>query len=247
MVVAACGRVGFAPSVDGASAGDGPADISVEANTPSLCGAGVGRVCDGFEGSALDARWQFDNEQGTATIVTTKAYRGTSSLYVQTDQITTPTLYPRALVQSYDGLPVTGTVHVRVFIFLPTPAAMNFDQLVNFSDGSGQGVSLGIRNGKVVNNDYSSVQFRESSINFPINRWACLQMTIPSDTTGTIRVYVDGAEIPDAAIATGATPHPRPTHLYLGIDWPNMYSSLPPSEAWFDELLIDSAPTTCAQ
>jgi hypothetical protein len=250
-VVAACGRVGFTPSIDGASSGDvateGVADVSTDANPPSLCGGGVGRVCDGFEGPGLDPRWMLDVDQGSATIVTTKAYRGTSSLFVQTDQITTPTQFPRASVRSYDGLPVTGTVYVRVFIFLPTPAMMTFDQFVNFSNASGQGVSMGIRNGKIVNNDYSATQFRESATAFPLDRWACLQMTIPSDTTGTIREYIDGVEITDAAIATGGTPHPRPTHLYLGIDWPNMYTTLPPSSAWFDELLIDDAPLTCTK
>lgn len=249
MVVAACGRVGFDPSIDALVVpADEAGDISVDAaNPPSLCGVGAGRVCDGFEGAAFHPRWMYDLEQGTATLVTTKAYRGASSLFVQTDMITTPTLYPRASLLTYDGLPLTGAVYVRVYIFLPTPAIMNFDQFVNFANGGGQGVSMGIRNGKVVNNDYSAVQFRESATDFPLDRWACLQMTIPSDTTGTIRVYVDGVEITDAAIPTGATPHPRPSHLYLGIDWPSMYSSLPPSEAWFDELLIDSAPITCAQ
>jgi hypothetical protein len=248
--MAACGRVSFDPTSDGGS-GDGPIDARIDAapmliDAPaSVCGGQ--RVCDGFEGGALNARWNLDVSRGSVAIDPSRSYRGASSLYVQTDQITTSTIYPRASVQSYDGLPVTGTVYVRVFIYLPTPLMNTFDQFVNFSNAGGQGVSMGTRNGKVVNNDYSASVFNESATAFPFDRWACLQMTIPSDTAGTLRVFVDGTEVSDVAISTGPPPHPRPTHLYLGIDWPNTYTSLPPSEAWFDELLIDDAPLTCAQ
>ena len=50
--------------------------------------------------------------------------------------------------------------------------------------------------------------------------------------------------LPAAEIPTGAAPHPAPSHVYLGIDWPNTYTTLPPSEAWFDEILFDKAGTT---
>ncbi|MBL9014057.1 MAG: hypothetical protein JNL83_07765 [Myxococcales bacterium] len=250
VVTTACGRVAFDAARDAAPDDGGPdADapmMTIDA-PPSLCGTAGGLVCDGFEGTVLDPRWQLDLEQGTVALSTVRAYRGGSSIRAQTDPITTMTTYPRALLLAYDGLPITGTLHARVFVYLPTPASTMFDQLFNFADGSGQGVSMGIRDGVVVNNDYSSTQYRESATAFPLNRWTCLQMEIPADTTGTIRIFIDGTELADAAIATGATPHPRPTHLYLGIDWPSIVTSLPPSEAWFDELLFDSSPITCAQ
>lgn len=238
-----CGRVAFDGAPDGST--DGPM-MTTDA-PPSLCAIGVGLVCDGFEGAAFDPRWQLDVEQGTVTVSTARAYRGGRSLHAQTDAITTMTTFPRASLLSYDALPFTGTLYARVYMYVPAPASTNFLQLLNFADAAGDGVSIGMRNGVVVNNDYSTTQYRESATAFPVDRWACLQMTIPSDTTGTIRIGVDGVDLADAAISTGATMHPRPSHVYLGIDWPDTYTSLPPSEAWFDELLFDSAPITCAQ
>lgn len=247
VVTTACGRVAFDRTPD-AAPGDGTdAPMMTTDAPPSLCaGLGATLVCDGFEGTSIDPRWQLDVEQGQVTLSTVRAYRGGSSLHSHTDQITTMTDAPRASLISYQGLPVTGVVYARVFVYFPAPVVLNFVQFLNFADAGGQGVSYGSRNLKVVDNDYSSTTFRESATAFPFDRWACLQMSIPSDTTGTIRLYVDGIEITDAAIATGPIAHPRPSHVYLGIDWPNTYTQLSPSEAWFDELLISDAPISCA-
>jgi hypothetical protein len=254
VVTTACGRVAFdhttrdagdGPGTDGPGA-DADAPMMIDA-PPSLCGTAGGLVCDGFEGTTLDPQWQISTRQGTVGLSTVKAYRGGSSLHSRTNQITMMITDPGAVVRRFDGLPITGVVYARVFVYFVAPPSMTFVQFMNFADGSGQGVSAGTRDGNVVNNDYSSTQFLESATAFPFDRWACVQMTIPSDTTGTIRIAIDGAEIPDVAIATGATPHPQPTHVYIGLDWPNTYTSLAPTEAWFDELLIDSSPITCAQ
>ncbi len=244
VAVTACGRLEFDPTGD-ASVSDGATDATIDALVASTCPPTV-RVCDGFENAALDPRWLFDNEQGTATVNTMRAYRGTSSLYVQTDEITTPTLYPRASLQTYDGLPFSGTIDLRVFVYLTAPTVPNFVQLINFANGAGVGMSMGVRNGKVVNNDYTDMNYAESTTVFPTDRWVCVEFKVPSNTTDSVRIFLDGVEVLDAAL-TKATPQPQPTHVYVGLDWPNMYTNLPPSTAWFDELIIDDISTSCAQ
>ncbi len=243
VLAAACGRLGFDPTGDG-----GASDGMTDAFVVSLCpGDGSGaRVCDGFESPSLASRWLYDTEQGTATASTVRAYRGNSSLYTQTDQITKPTLYPRASLQTYDGLPVIGSINLRVFVYLTAPTVSNFVQLINFANEAGVGISMGVRNGKVVNNDYTDMIYAESTTVFPTDRWVCVVFKVPSDTTDTVRIYLDDIEVTDVALMK-ITAQPPPTHLYLGLDWPNMYTNLPPSSAWFDELIIDDVSTNCAQ
>lgn len=134
-----------------------------------------------------------------------------------------------------------------MFVYLPAPASPNFIQMINFANDVGLGMSTGVRNGMVVNNDYTEGNFVESTtVAFPTDRWVCVEYKVPSNTTDSLRVVLDGVEVTDVVLTKSAV-QPQPTHVYVGVNWPNMYTSLPPSSAWFDELLIDDVSTSCAQ
>lgn len=247
VVAGACGRAGFDPTGDGGAI-DGPRDAGSDSTTvASLCGPTGLRLCDGFEAPAFDGRWLFDNVAGSTTRTMGRSYRGDGSLYLQTDEITTLTSFPRATLLTYDALPFVGTIHVRAFVYLIAPISSNFLQLLNFANDVGRGMSVGVRNGFVVNNDYTEGNFVQSTtVVFPTDRWVCVEYEVPSDTTENLRIYLDGVEVTDVVLPK-PTPQPQQTHIYVGLSWPNMHSSLPPSSAWFDELVIDDAPIGCAR
>ena len=186
---------------------------------------------------------------GTIAIDNTRAYRGSSSVHVHINAITSATTNPRALLYGDAGLQttVTGIIYFRVWMYVQGPLPqMPFNQMINAANSSGVGISMGTRNGLIATNDYTDLMYSESATAFPTDRWACLQLEIPSNTTGTTRAFLDGVELTDAALPK-TTPQSPAEHVYLGIEWVGTPSSLPPADAWLDEIIVDTQPTTCAQ
>ena len=80
----------------------------------------------------------------------------------------------------------------------------------------------------------------------PLDRWACVQFEIQQQAgaTGNIRIRVDGqllSDLPQTATTTIAV------NVSLGLDFYGNSDAIPVYDAWFDELIIDSNPTTCAE
>jgi hypothetical protein len=250
VVLGACGRFGFGASGDAAH-GDAAtdADASTDASTdaPAVTDCAGTLVCDPFD--TIGPAWTVDTQSGTVTVDTTRAYRGTSSVHLHIDQVTTSTTNPRALLDtSPAALPITGTIYTRAWMYFATPMPTSpFAQLINFANLAGQGLSMGERNGAVTNNDYTTGGYMESAtVALPLGRWTCLQFEAPSGTTSTIRIFVDGAEVTDVALAISMA-QPAPDHAYLGIEWVGTVTSQPAYDAWMDEVIISASPTTCAQ
>ena len=250
IALSGCGRIGFASS-DGGRGSDSGGDDAGDAG--NLACAGV--ICDRFDGPALDPRWMADTGHGTIAVDTGRVHRGTSSVHLQTQQITTSVTNPRALLLGYQGLGdvtqvegnITGTIYTRAWMYFasPSPPAL-FDQVINFADQPGNGVSIGARAGYMVVNDYTEPGYAESTTDMlPLDRWTCLQMEVASGTTATTRLFVDGVELANLALAK-TTPQPRPTHVYLGLEWVGTTSSQAAADAWIDDVIVDTVPHTCA-
>lgn len=241
----ACGRIGFDGPAPDASGGD----VRGADSNESLCATSSALICDGFVLSTLDGRWTPDTTSGAIGIDGVRAYRGASSLHASTNAISALTNNPHASIVTYDGLgAITGLVYARVWIFVPVGfPTTEFAQVLNFADDAGLGISLGTRDGFIANNDYTSNMYKLSTtVQLPMGRWACLQMEMPSNSTATARLFLDGAEITDVAI-TRTSAQPPPTHVYTGLTWIGDIPSLPAGEVWIDEIVIDTSPTSCAQ
>jgi hypothetical protein len=239
-----CGRWAFDPLDDGTDAASGGSDSM----DPVACAAGV-LACDSFEQGLTTVGWNRITGNGAIDVDTTRAYRGTTSIHAHTNPIpSTTTTNPKAVLQLQQGLPITGTLHARLWIYIPSPhSSSEFDQLINFTDASGDGISLGTRNGVITANDYTDTTYAESATaQLPVDRWACLQLSIPSGTTGTTRVYLDGAEVTDVALPK-PTVQPEPTRVELGVQWVATVSNWPATDLWFDDVIVDDQPITCAQ
>jgi hypothetical protein len=241
LVLSACGRLGFdAPTTVDAS-DDGRASDGLDATTCEI-------LCDDFETGTLGAAWGIDTAHAQIGVDAVHAHRGTYAVHAHTDAITAAVIDPRATLLGYQGLPITGTVYVRVWAFFaaPHPTAF-FDQVINLADAPGNGISMGARNGNVTNNDYTASQYAESTtITLPIGVWTCVGFAMPSGTAGTARVSIDGAEVTDIAL-TKAAVQPAPTHVYIGLEWVGTVSNQAAVDAWFDDIRIGSAPIPCAQ
>ncbi len=106
---------------------------------------------------------------------------------------------------------------------------------------------MGIQDGFIVNNDYTSGQYaRSTSTLFPLDAWSCIQFEMPSGTAGVTRIAVDGVTVGDVTL-TKAMAQPQPTHAYFGLVWVGTPSALPAADVWLDELIVDSASIGCAE
>jgi hypothetical protein len=216
------------------------ADFNV---APSLCSSSTAKICDPFEGGSLNARWTLNAPQGTATLDTSRAYRGSSSLHLHTNAAAGGET--EANLITHDQLPVTGTLWARVWVYIPsgTPTAQ-VDQFFNFADESSTGVAYCIRNGHLVSNDYTDGLWGETLTGYPLDQWFCLKMQLTQGSTGAY-FYIGDTQSTDLSHPT-ASPKPE-SHLYLGIDWLSTTAGFPATDLWLDELVVDDKTVTCTQ
>jgi hypothetical protein len=259
VLAAGCGRFGFGDGVaDARSDGqaDGPGDgqggdSGDSGGGGSLCAQSGAMICDGFEQLMFDPRWTLNLTAGSAVLDSTRAFRGSASVHFHTNAVNAGTS-PGALLRTNQGLAgaITGYVHLRAWVYFasPYPAGV-YDQVLNVVNASTTGVSIGSRDGFMRSNDYHFLRSAISmTVGFPLDRWACLQLQVPSNVEMPTRVFVDGVEVVDIRLMPpSGFIQPAADHIYVGMDWVTTAVALPATDAWFDELIVDDQPTTCAQ
>jgi hypothetical protein len=249
-LLAGCGRVAFDGVTDAARTIDGTADSSRDSGTdtggdgPAACG---GLFCDDFEGPDLDARWIPDVSNGAIGISTIRAHSGTQSVLAHVAAVTSSITNPRAALITFDRLPVTGTIYLRMWIWKAGSRPVGFfDQTINFADAPGNGISTGAKDGMMANNDYTppTVYQQSATTTEPLDGWHCWIFEMPSGTTGPSRVFLDATEITDVMIDVTST-QPQPDHLYLGTEWVGSPTSQPQSDTWFDDVELATTMPSC--
>jgi hypothetical protein len=228
----------------------GPFDLASPgdlAHGASTCGSASGVIfCDGFEQPLLVGGWGVSGNNGMPTIDTSRAYRGASSLH--SHLAGAPAMAgPAALLHRSDIFPISGTIYARIWVYFTSGLPPNFEQFLNFADNGSTGYSVATDSGKVTLDDYTTGgPYQSSATAMPLDRWACIQFEVQQvpSPTGTIRIRVDGqllADLPQTAVTTPAV------NLSVGLDFYGNTAAIPVYDAWFDELIVDNKPTTCAQ
>jgi len=214
---------------------------------PSTCGSLGGSVlfCDGFESTLLISGWTVANSNGTASRDTTRFYRGGASLHSHINGAAVGAA-PVALVHRADKFPIGPTLYARVWVYFTTGLPASFEQFLNFADNGSTGYSVATDTGKVTLDDYAGSVYNSSATAMPLDRWACVQFEIQqtAGASGAIHVRVDGtllSDLPQMATTTIAV------NLSLGLDFYGNTVAIPAYDAWFDELILDNKPTTCAE
>ena len=129
---------------------------------------------------------------------------------------------------------------------LPQPTTP-INQLIDFSTLGGLGMATGIRDGVFVNNDYTSELFAESATaNAVLDAWFCLQFEMPSGTSGATYVSINGSLVADLTLSKMST-QPAPDQVFIGMEWPAAVTNQPMVDAWIDDVIVSTGPTTCEQ
>lgn len=249
LLVMGCGRVAFSPIAGDGGGTGGDTGGALHDAGPSLCGQSIGTlVCDGFENPTLASHWETFDNVGLGSIDSTRPYRGTRSFHFKTNA-TDGSDEPYAELRTRQGLmsALTGLAHARVWAYLASPWAMTFNQLIAFSDLDGTGISVATNDGHILSNDFTDLSIAETTAQgLPLDQWFCLQFEAPSGMSGTTRVLVDGVEVADVT-QSKTNIQPPFDNMYLGLFWSGNTTPLPTTDMWFDEVILDDAPTSCAQ
>ena len=221
-----------------------PIDLASSDLMPSLCGSSTALLCEDFESATLSSKWTFESNQGSYAIEP-NPYRGNQSLHLHVDA--TSVNDPGATIRNATIFPLASTVYVRVWAYFAPSLPMVFDQFINFTDNMQGGASYSIHDDFPANNDYSTTQYAESTtVMVPRGKWTCLQYQLPQPAgTGPVRLFVDGNEVTDAAIANANVT--SMIALHVGLDLINGGAPLGAADVWVDEIIVDTQPTTCAE
>lgn len=254
-----CWRTGTGPSSDDLAtpapddlALSMPDDLTAPAPdltivNPSKCATANVKLCDGFEAATIDtATWQVHTDNGTVTLDTTRAYRGSASLKLHHDAVTTASGgAANAAIVETRTFPITGTIYARAWIYLPSPIITPVSQIINLNDDSGYGVSYVIDNGHPGINDYAMPPSYQASgsTTVPRDRWTCLTMAITqTGTTGNVNISIDDTPV-DVSVVNGTTPTMTTLFFSLYYYQPPM---LPAEDMWIDEVMVDDKPIACS-
>jgi hypothetical protein len=196
-------------------------------------------LCDGFEAGLVD--WGMSTQNSQVTIDDQRAYRGTHSLHVSSQPITTGSVYARL---THSGSP-TGTAFMRAFMYLQGPLPRTDANLLQFAP------SREILGGRVYNGGDAHLSLfsdslypsQTASLMLPLDRWVCVEWQVVTGSSGTIRVWMDGGELSDLQLPVTGT-------LELGsfaIGFDDIYPPLPRFDVWYDEIIVDGAPIGCTK
>jgi hypothetical protein len=221
-----------------------PPDMSPVASAcPTGTQSGVG-FCDGFENAGpapLGSNWSFIvAAQGTATIDTSRFYRGKSSLHLHSNGATTD-----VEVQETKFIPTH--FFIRAFVYVPT----GFDDraapifLAEQNVNPYTGITLDLINGSFqTNNNVGGGVIKTSGTAMPKDQWVCLVWEVQTGATGFTNVTV-GSLLASGLGGTQAL-NPNPAIGQIALTLLGSAGS-PARDLWIDEVIIDNKTVSCTQ
>jgi hypothetical protein len=225
---------------------------------PSKCGSSSYRLCDGFEGTAIDTTlWAAPIlKNATVTIDSTHVARGKSALYVHT-----------GLGDAGDPAGTVGNLHTthnfpfpnddiwgRVFVYMagqsPDMHTNMIEAVGDLPDDAGQShYRIGVSTAHVIAGNYIPGDYPDHSQTvMPLDQWTCFEWHFDG-TNNEYHFYLNGSELSDMAILADASPPwiaPPFAYLEMGLRLYHPLVNAPNLDVWYDEVALDTARITCA-
>jgi hypothetical protein len=225
-----------------ASVGDGaPTDAAL--GPPTCAQAGV-LLCEGFE-NGLDPqnKWNPGATNGSVTVETTRAHRGSHSLHLHSNAVGANVPAQAQLLEQWT-FPLVGALYVRVYAYVTIAhdgqLLMGLQQAMNPFHGA----YLYAGSTQVTFWDDAS-QTGAGGGAFPLNQWVCVEFEL-SSTLGA-HVWLDDPQVEVLSAPAASTAFsPALGQLTLG----GFYSSAagsPAVDLWIDDVIVDPNPIGCAK
>ena len=234
LAAAACGRTRFSERPDA------PADTEAPACTGF-------DLCDGFEAPAIDTSvWMLDP---LVTRDTTVAHRGAASVHMHTDAFPMGTMSYQMMGEN--RVVPGGTLWARLWVRLVgLPAGTNGMELISAVQTAGaMGDYVFIHNYAATLYTQFAGPARDTSTPPPANTWFCivLQLVRDTGTAGSLALTSDVlAPISIPSVQTDAAPPISVLYFGLGFATTNTKVDQPAVDVWIDDVIVHSAPVTCA-
>jgi hypothetical protein len=234
------GTGGSAGSVDMAT--PPPPDMATPA---SNCANVSVRLCDGFESATLSNVWGTVLTKGTATVDTTRSYRGKSSLKLHNDQLSSAD----SDVEVYESTTFPSThFYARAFVYVPSTFSLSTANVMFAEEGNSpySGIVLDLLNGSFQTENTISNITKGSTTKMPTNSWVCLEWEVQTGSSGFTNLSVNGAAangLTGTQNLAGGSGNPIAQFGLALIGT----GTVPARDVWFDELIIDSAPIGCTK
>jgi hypothetical protein len=234
------------------------------APNPDPC---VGRaICDSFESTADGAvpgmPWKLSGNTGTATVSTTRAFRGTHSLKLTT----TSAQYQRAMITT-NAAPLfplaQNVVYGRMMVWLENAAAhdVHWNMIRALGPIQGKpGVDGSYNYGGQLDellanydtNGASTDCYKHSQKGMPIGKWVCFAWKFDG-TKNDMHLYSDGGEITDMHVTNtgdGCVNHDfgdvwiAPMFTSASVGWESVQNDAGHT-MYLDDVIMDSSPIVC--
>lgn len=211
----------------------------------ALCGP-PRRLCDDFEGGALNARWQ---ASAGLSIDSSRAHRGVSSLHAHTGALAVGD-GDDSLIWESTLLPLGDPMlYVRVWIQLDEMPANNM-ALIGAVQTVGIQEQIGVfivPTGMTVYSQFEE-RSRETPGPPPLSQWLCLQWTITrSLTDGSLVLAGDAGGAMLSNVQTEGNAGLVDFQIGIAFADSSVDDPQPPMDVWLDDLVVSTAPVTCAE
>ncbi|HEX8791001.1 MAG TPA: hypothetical protein VF765_08605 [Polyangiaceae bacterium] len=245
---AADGAVGDAAAEAAEDAAEDAPFEAGEAGPPSLC-PGTFLFCDGFEQNLTN--WTgISTTGGGAAVDSVHVYRGAKALHVTIDPVVEAGTTSYAAVQKYGAQPWPTHFFTRFFSYVPAPSPPStaglLDLIQNGAPYSGTELRITPPSAGLEMQTYGTsagiVNWDSADASSPLDQWVCFEVEI--DTVAeTAHVYMNDTEVTDLTRSGLTLPQLGNTSVGLTFFQANVQGQ---TEAWIDEVAVNSARIGCA-
>jgi hypothetical protein len=233
---------------DGAAT-DGSDDPSAPDGAPrgpaDPCGTAL--FCDDFENGLEAGLWQAENvTAGSVGIDTGQAHSGTHALHAHTNQ-GDGSATPGALAEHQSLLPAHYFIRVFVYSASPVPPLSRNLVVTLQLQAPFWGMSLGTNyNGVLAITSWTDTgsSYQPSSMSPPVDQWVCLEWeTSTTGNVGSTHVWMQGISVGDLTLSNLAAS--AYTSTDFGVSF-YQQPAAPPSDTWFDDVVIATSYIPCS-
>jgi hypothetical protein len=214
----------------------------------STCASLSVPLCDGFEGKTLASWWTTVIQSGgTATIDTTRAYRGSSSLHLHNNALTNV----GSDVELDESQAFFNHFYVRAFVYVPAHFDPSEADIIFAEQNAApyEGIALEFLNGSLGTSDtLNNGVVKTTTTAVATDQWVCLEWEVTlgtaSNHNGSTALSVDGTGVSGLGGNQPLYATPAINQIDIGLIG---YNNTPARDFWLDELIIDVNPIGCTK
>jgi len=226
----------------------GPTDAAQTSDAPpSLCPGSSFLFCDGFEQDLTN--WTgIGSSAGQVSVDSVHVYRGAKALHANLNAVVEAGAQASALVGKYGTQPWPTHVFTRMFVYVPSPSMPSIEGVLNLLYNGSPYAGLELRlvppNAALAMETYSTgadQTWQSADASAPLDQWVCFEVEV--DTVAeTSHLYMNDTEVTDLARSNLALMQLGITNVGLTLPSGNLQG---PSDAWMDEVAVNSARIGC--